>query len=258
MAMKRTPSNEDIREETQNLRKELLCPVCLDYFRTQITLCTNGHNVCGNCRAQLKKCPVCSSDLLETRNFTLENITSILTADCKYRCNKGVRVIDVIMDHEANCNLRPMKCPMQNCASEIPLAIMRAHLNEAHSASLHTGTQRSVTSMKCTGINSDTTWQRAILFSDEIFLHVCQVMNNELYTCVLHVGLEEQTSKFSYLVSIGRRVALYDVCNYKCDLNQIFRSGKCGIFDYARVKRYSEIKNKLNMTVILSLRVSCN
>jgi hypothetical protein len=143
---------------------------------------------------------------------------------------------------------------MKNCEFEIPLATMRAHLNETHGASLHKDTQRSVTKMKSFGINSAVTWKRAILFSDEIFVHVSKVRNNGLYTCVLHVGLEEQTSKFSYSVRIGSLEATHGVRNYKCDLNQLFGTRKCGIFSCPFAKIYAGKENVLKMSVNFGLR----
>jgi hypothetical protein len=108
--------------------------------------------------------------------------------------------------------------------------------------------------MKSFGINAVTTWRRAILFSNEIFLHVSQVRDNHLYTCVLHVGLEKQTSKFSYSVRIGFMKATYGVGNYKNDLNQIFASDKCGKFSFGFAKRCAGKENILKMSVNLSLR----
>jgi hypothetical protein len=46
-------------------------------------------------------------------------------------------------------------------------------------------------------------------------------MQDEIYTCVLHVGLETNTAQFSYSVRIKKLKVIYVVCNCNCDLNNI-------------------------------------
>jgi E3 ubiquitin-protein ligase SIAH1 len=241
---------------TKEHLKEFECPVCLEYFRQPIILCRNGHNVCGKCRTQLEKCPLCRSVFLETRNRTLETVTSNLKVACKNRtfgCNMRIMLVNITA-HEAKCHWRPYKCPMPDCAFECLLTRLRRHLNNVHTACLHTESQNSITSLINFGRDSTSNWHKAILFSDEIFVHVCAVRDSSLYTCVLHVGLKENTAKFSYSIQIERRKATYAVPNYICDLKQIIRSGNCARFDYRFAQRCAGDKNILKIKVHLCLR----
>jgi hypothetical protein len=136
---------------------------------------------------------------------------------------------------------------MENCGREIPLADMKGHLNEAHGASLRDETKESVTVLKDFGRNSPTAWIRPILFADEIFIHVTKIIQDKMYTCLLHVGLETNTAQFRYLVLIGCGGFGTKVSNYNCDLNNIFQSGRCGIRDYSSMGD----QNTLKMVVFL-------
>jgi hypothetical protein len=242
---------------TKQLLKELECPVCMEYFRQPIIMCRNGHSMCGKCRAQLMRCPLCRSDFLETRNRTLEILTRKISLACIYSsvgCSMKIMMAKITV-HERNCHWRPFKCPKPNCACKCPLADMRNHLWAVHGTSLLRENRDSITLLRNFGTTSN--WQRAILFSDEIFVHVCTVIEGRLYTCVLHVGLQEKTTRFSYSVQIKgqkateRQKAPYSVHNYISDMNQIIRSGNCAWFNYQFAQRCAGNESLLKMNVHL-------
>ncbi|PNF16918.1 hypothetical protein B7P43_G04209 [Cryptotermes secundus] len=241
---------------TKELLKELECPVCLEYFRQPIILCTNGHSVCGKCTAQLEKCPLCRSDFLQARNRTLETVTSKLKVACRNRefgCNAAFTLVN-ITEHESKCQWRPYKCPMQNCTSECRLTDLRKHLINVHRAYLNAETQNSITSLTNFGREPTSNWCRPILFCDEVFVHVCTVRDSTLYTCVLHVGPEEKTTKFTYCIQIMGRKGTFAVRNYTCGMDQIISCGICTRFDYQFAKKCAGHKNILKMNVHLGLR----
>jgi E3 ubiquitin-protein ligase SIAH1 len=223
---------------TKELLKDLECPVCMDYFQEPIIMCSNGHNVCGKCKAKLKKCPVCRSDFLETRNRTLESLTSKLTATCKYShivCDKKITLLNIKFP-TATCHRLPYKCPYPSCSSENPLCCMKYHLQTKHGLGILKKSEYTKTWLK--NFSRASTWQRAILFYDEIFLHVCTVRDDTLYTCVLHIGCAKKTTMFRYRVKIKRRETMESqkatctVSNYTCGLDQVIRSGSCVYFSY--------------------------
>nr|CAI5853826.1 unnamed protein product [Callosobruchus analis] len=53
----------------------LKCPVCMDYMTNEIYFCGNGHSVCGQCNQKQsnRTCPVCRGNMLDSRNFGMEN-----------------------------------------------------------------------------------------------------------------------------------------------------------------------------------------
>jgi hypothetical protein len=74
-----------------------------------------------------------------------------------------------------------------------------------------------------------------MLFGGQVFLLVSKLKVDKLYTCVLHVGPDEISSKFMYTVEIsspsGKNVysAYYAVRNYSDDLDRIIRLRNCAI-----------------------------
>ncbi|PNF16916.1 hypothetical protein B7P43_G04210 [Cryptotermes secundus] len=219
---------------TKELLKELECPVCLEYFRQPIVLCTNGHNVCGKCKAQLEKCPLCRSAFMQTRNLALESVTGKLKVACrnrKFGCNKAFTLVN-IMEHEAKCQWRPYKCLVQNCTTEYLLNGLIKHLVTVHRKSLHRETENSITSLTNFGKETTSNWCRPILFCDEVFVHVCTVRDSTLYTCVFHVGLEEKTPKFTYRVRIANLEVISAMRNYIIDFNQLTSCDNLESFNY--------------------------
>jgi hypothetical protein len=87
-------------------------PVCFEYFQEPILMCTNGHSVCGECKAKLERCLVCRSDILETRNRALEAVMRELKS-CMQEYELAMANITA---HEGNCHLCPYKCPIAECA----------------------------------------------------------------------------------------------------------------------------------------------
>lgn len=178
---------------------------------------------------------------------------------CKYSsvgCNAKVMIANITA-HERKCFQRPFKCPKLNCAWECPLGRMRTHLQREHGASLLTETRDSVTLLR----NFGTTfkWQKTILFSNEIFVHVSRVVEGTLHTFVLHVGDEETTTKFSYTAEIKKRnsssnnpKATFAVRNYICDLKQIITSANCARFNYHFAQRCAGEERILKVNLSLN------
>jgi hypothetical protein len=104
-----------------------------------------------------------------------------------------------ITAHEEKCQWQHYKCPMPKCASECHLTDLRKHLNNVHCAALHAETQNSVTTLINFGTDSTSNWHKAILFSDEIFVHVCTVRGSKLYSYVDHVGVTNVGCRHIYM-----------------------------------------------------------
>jgi hypothetical protein len=98
-------------------------------------------------------------------------------------------------------------------------------------------------------------WRSIIFFDDEIFVHVSEVRANMLYTCVLHVGPQNKTSRFRYHVEISRAdgneqaSANHTVWNYVNGLDRIVASGNCASFNYHFAKKCVSDRNRLDIQV---------
>jgi predicted ABC-type exoprotein transport system permease subunit len=136
---------------------------------------------------------------------------------------------------------------------------MKYHLQTEHGAEILKESEYSKTSLKT--FSSASTWQRAILFYDEIFLHVCTVRGGTLYTCVLHIGCEKKTTMFRYRVKIKRRETMESqkatcaVRNYTCGLDQVIRSGSCVCFNYQFAQSCAGDEDMLKVYLRLDVRV---
>lgn len=107
-----TPQKND-----ETMLKELECLVCYEYMIPPIFLCSGGHSICGACR-QLKgiyKCPMCQSDVTNTRNYALENVTTAIQYPCKNK-SMGCKFTGNSMNvrgHEKQCNMFHVECPFK-------------------------------------------------------------------------------------------------------------------------------------------------
>jgi len=58
----------------------LECPICFETSKPPITVCSNGHNICPECKGKISKCPLCKGTLTNTRNWYAEKSYEILTS----------------------------------------------------------------------------------------------------------------------------------------------------------------------------------
>ena len=99
----------------EKIAELITCTVCLD-VGTQVWQCVNAHCVCEACMVGIHDvCPVCQAEPPEyRRNFTLEQIAAQLTVPCNWRDEGCMQVCTLSgrAEHEMNCKLRPMSCPL--------------------------------------------------------------------------------------------------------------------------------------------------
>ncbi|KDR10760.1 E3 ubiquitin-protein ligase siah-1-like isoform X2 [Zootermopsis nevadensis] len=240
----------------QEVLSELKCRVCMEYFQPPILICANGHCSCNNCRLQVKNCPVCRGTFLNVRNTVLEKVITKLIGRCKnhtFGCNATFPKYDETIKHEKVCPQQPYECPMEGCTWNRPLATMKSHLKEKHGASAGKECGGGVSSLKNFGDNS--TWRFVKLFKSEIFVHVSEVRGDTLYTCVFHVGHENESEEFGYFVEISRAAgkeqasAKHTVRNYENDFDEIVISDNCASFNYNFAKKCALRGNRLEMKV---------
>jgi E3 ubiquitin-protein ligase SIAH1 len=241
----------------QDLLEELECPMCLELFQPPIGICANGHSICGRCKDQMTTCPICKAGFLNTRNVTLEKVLRVIgevTARCKFHiigCNFMSSVQD-ITDHETICSRTPYKCPVADCTWHSPLDGVKMHLEEKHKIPLAAeikGYIRSLYNLR------SCIWHKVITYGDELFVHVSKMNSNRLYTCVLHIGPKNKTSKFKYVAKISRNNSKqhvqsdHAVRNYAEGFDQIVSLGACATLSPDVIRRLLG-KTKLQLLAI--------
>ncbi|KAB0801763.1 hypothetical protein PPYR_03949 [Photinus pyralis] len=116
---------------------ELECPVCHEYMVPPIHQCIAGHSICGTCKTQVKNCPTCREGILDTRNFSLEKMTSFINYSCKYSdfdC-PFVSSGKEIKAHESTCKYGPYLCPFEqydDCKWKGRLSDVMEHARNHH------------------------------------------------------------------------------------------------------------------------------
>nr|CAI5870550.1 unnamed protein product [Callosobruchus analis] len=85
----------------------LECPICMDYMTGQIHFCTHGHSLCGVCREKLtnRTCPVCRGNLLNSRNFAMENLVKVMEIPCRKKITGCTFIgrVAAVQKHEKTC-----------------------------------------------------------------------------------------------------------------------------------------------------------
>lgn len=130
--------NSEHGELDEKLLNFFECPICNNFMKPPIHQCLSGHSVCSNCRPKLGQCPTCRSSFGNTRNYTLEALSSGVHYPCTYRdlgCVISLPPTQIIQ-HEGECALRPYTCPLKDvllCHWEGTHSTISTHLKACHS-----------------------------------------------------------------------------------------------------------------------------
>ncbi|KAF5295248.1 hypothetical protein FQR65_LT19914 [Abscondita terminalis] len=95
------------------LLNEIECPVCNEYMTPPIFICPMGHSICSSCRPKIRICPSCRSEIQDTRNFTLEKLTTVFEYPCKHQefgCNLRLNHKEIEL-HQQHCSYGFKECP---------------------------------------------------------------------------------------------------------------------------------------------------
>ncbi|PSN29259.1 hypothetical protein C0J52_27660 [Blattella germanica] len=116
------------------LLTQIECPICLQYMTPPIKQCSNGHNICKDCRHKIKLCPVCRGNLADIRNLTAESMSRLITHPCvnkKFGCT-GHFLLDFKEKHEKTCLFRSIVCPNSHCQKEGTCLEIQEHFKNDH------------------------------------------------------------------------------------------------------------------------------
>jgi E3 ubiquitin-protein ligase SIAH1 len=228
---------------SQNLLIELECPVCLEYMLPPITLCKNGHDICGHCKPKLKHCHTCRGPILDMRSQALEKLARRLQYPCRFR-KFGCAVIlnaDKMTDHQQNCPRIRFNCPMieekhTHCPWECSLEDMMEHLKTEHGNRFHE--VNGTFSVKLKLLRQMNTYDCAMHALDQIFYIVIETHHDEVCGCVQYIGRKKTAYKYRYELSIQKvdktdQVSVYHKtrgCTVK--RQDIYDKGRCLRINY--------------------------
>ena len=234
------------------LLSDLECPVCTQYMVPPIKLCTNGHNICSNCRERVRYCPTCRAKFSEIRNVALENIARRLKYPCVNRQNgcPGSFSIQNIAVHQDVSEYGKIKCPFHiywRCPSIGYKRSLKEHVKAAHPESFFESSKIRFVKLEAFVILScyGELFTYNQLFRDGEFYGAVQLMNTgseaSKYICEFKLraanGIEQISKTFL-------------VRSYTEDWKTSFSSGKCLRLAEVTVRKFC-VKNNLNLTVKL-------
>jgi len=70
------------RQLDRQLLEELECLFCTEYTSSPISMCENGHNICGGCKERITECPTCRGTFIKGRNIVLEKLAAATVYTC--------------------------------------------------------------------------------------------------------------------------------------------------------------------------------
>lgn len=121
--------------DNQSQLNMLECPVCLEYLIPPIYQCKIGHSICASCKSELSECPSCKSEFVDTRNFLVENMMSLIKYSCKYDECPYQGEPTSIKAHQETCIFGPFKCPLneyQSCTEVFSFKDLYHHVMDKH------------------------------------------------------------------------------------------------------------------------------
>jgi E3 ubiquitin-protein ligase SIAH1 len=234
--------------------KELECPVCMDCMVPPITLCTNGHNICRQCRENVQLCPICRAELSEIRNVALENIARSQKYPCANRWRGCLELFSCehIAEHHTVCEYGKIGCPFK-LVTICSWKGLQSDLKE-HVKAEHPGNYAEASKIRSVGFEDDTVNITSCF--GQLFVQYKRVRDGRLYSAIQLVGTSNQASKYKCEFTLCAENGIEQISKILLvrgdseDVETIFNSGKCLCLDEAVVRHYI-VENKLNMTITL-------
>lgn len=186
---------------------ELECPVCHEYMVPPIHQCIAGHSICAVCKTQVLNCPTCRENILDTRNFSLEKMTSLINYSCKYSdfdC-PFVSLGKDIKQHESTCKYGPYLCPFDKfhqCKWKGRLSDVMEHARNHHEDNvLEVGyITWPFGDDAIDDVDEDCYITQA---HNALFKLVFKYASKDFYWAMQHVGPPEETKNYMYELDIS-------------------------------------------------------
>lgn len=159
------------------------CATCKAEIREDTHKCLLGHSCCESCKG--KMCLVCVK--------AMERQSKRFCKNYEKGC-LGVFSFDEIHDHESDCELNDVKCPLEPCNVIDALYKVKNHLERDHFNNLY-----STSDVKRAFSTKDESF--VILCYDGVFKCVYYYYKSFLEIFVTFIGSSKQAGKFTYEVS---------------------------------------------------------
>ena len=203
------PSMETaVSDISKSVLRELECPVCKQYMVPPITFCTDGHNICNNCRPTVSSCPTCKQWFLKIRNVSLENLSLQTKFPCrysKYGCNDTFPY-NAFRKHEAICGYSPQTCPvdylrLKLICTWIGLAKdVKNHLQTAHRDLCEDYNAQHLLLLPSPDAYIYT--YKFLFAYNETFCYRFLIQREIMYVVLDYIGPEENDLKYQYKVMV--------------------------------------------------------
>lgn len=242
----------------------LECPVCMDTMRAPILQCQNGHNICSVCKLQLRNCPTCRGQFIETWSLALEKLSQRIPFSCansERGCMEKLSIQNK-MKHEISCLYRIHKCLLGHpgsCSWEGLRTDILQHAKEKHEVCAFDSRVDRFSEYE----EWKETMEGAVLctLSEELFLLRKKRDSNKrkYYEAVQYIGPVENALKYRYkhhLVSPDGHKEMTVKCTAQSDtesMEQIIKTGKCFIIDYDTARTFVGRDGRIGWTVVLSI-----
>lgn len=206
----------------------LECPVCTEIMTTAIYQCKTGHSFCEICNKKLSQCPICKSELTNTFNYALMQLSAQIYLPCRNKeigCNfEGFA--GQIVQHETFC-LR-FECPLKTsngCTFSGETPELFEHCLRKHE--YLTQENRNVRwSLKL----KDCTITKIICAYNRVFRSCRKFTGNDLFWTIQVYGGKDEAEAFGFSVEFerdGRKLVFSDVCAKVTDETRVFEKGLC-------------------------------
>ncbi|KAL0277464.1 UNVERIFIED_CONTAM: hypothetical protein PYX00_004730 [Menopon gallinae] len=209
-----------------NVVKLLDCPVCFERITPPVTVCTNGHAVCNNCRIKLHSCPTCKTSFSANKNTILDQIIEENIYACKYAqkgCTAEMKLREIEEHELKQCIYRTIKCTIMNsksgaCNSEISICEYYNHVNGCHKSNTE-AIDFSLETKRTIEINSNLHMVQ-ILRDVKTSKIVFEVVKLDLvmkifYITYIMVGTSDDANKSAYELRISNTRDKYRELKYK-------------------------------------------
>ena len=121
---------------TKLFKERLKCKICesgLKAGKSRWFRCLKNHQVCEDCQTKNKKCPnPCGKPISEEHCEIIEDL--LKAKSMRFSCSNESRGCqessseEAIINHEAECTYRLVKCPRINCDEKVPFRELLDHL----------------------------------------------------------------------------------------------------------------------------------
>ncbi|XP_021927126.1 uncharacterized protein LOC110833399 isoform X2 [Zootermopsis nevadensis] len=235
--MNRASKMDNASNDLDNdLMKELECPVCLQYMKSPISMCQNGHSICNGCRSKLNNCFYCRQPFLKVRNLALENLSTVLLPP---------GLISKISDPSH----KSYKCPFatisnEDCSWVGSLPDMRGHIKIIHTGGEDTQESGGRFNVILTDLSPERHYRKAVWIADELFYIVWEIKDGNFFCVVLCVGSKNKSSKFMYKFSLTaenekKKISMcFQTRSVVQEIEQVLAPGHCVVLHFDTVLKF--------------------